>query len=117
MSIPGFSNAARYLFRKFPESIKEGRLRIYNSRVSDIEFLLTKTGVLLAFPQIPKLAGVHAGEISFGIYCRDDKFAGKMIQWYRSFLVDSRFGWIRNESELDAAINELEEEQFEERKE
>ena len=69
------------------------------------------------FPQIPSRAGVNAGEISFGIYCRDTKFAGKMIQWYRSFLVDSRFGWIRTESELDAAISDLEEEKFEERNE
>jgi hypothetical protein len=117
LSVPGFSNAARFLFRKFPDSIKQGRLRLYNSKVSDIEFLLTKDSILLAFPQIPGRAGVHAGEISFGIYCRDEKFAGKMIQWYRGFLVDSRFGWIRTEPELDAAINELEEEQFEETKE
>jgi hypothetical protein len=40
LSVPGFSNAARHLFRRFPEAIESGRLRIYNSKVSDIEFLL-----------------------------------------------------------------------------
>ncbi len=29
-----------------------------------------------------------------------------------TFLVDDRFGWIRTESELNAVINELEEEKF-----
>jgi len=115
LSVPGFSNAAHHLFRKYPEAIKSGRLRIYNSKVSDIEFLLTRTAVLLAFPQIPRKAGSHAGEISFGIYCKDDYFAKNLIQWYRTFLVDARFGWIRTESELNAAINELEEEMFQDR--
>ena len=112
LSVPGFSNAARFLFRKYPEAIESGRLRIYNSKVSDIEFLLTRAAVLLAFPQIPRKAGLHAGEISFGIYCKDNVFAKNLIQWYRSFLVDSRFGWIRTEAELNATINELEEETF-----
>jgi len=112
LSLPGFSNAARFLFRKFPEAIKEGRLRIYNSKVSDLEFLLSKTGVLLAFPHIPRKTGSHAGEISFGIYCKDEDFAKNLIQWYRTFLVDARFGWIRTEAELDATISEVEEEKF-----
>jgi len=112
LSVPGFSNAAHHLFRKYPEAIRSGRLRIYNSKVSDIEFLLTRTAVLLAFPQIPRKAGSHAGEISFGIYCKDEDFAKNLIQWYRSFLVDSRFGCIRTEAELNATINELEEEMF-----
>jgi len=112
LSVPGFSNAARFLFRRFPEAIASGRLRIYNSKVSDLEFLLTRTAVLLAFPQIPRKAGSHAGEISFGIYCKDEDFANNLIQWYRTFLVDSRFGWIRTEAELNATINELEEEKF-----
>ncbi|MFB0524227.1 MAG: hypothetical protein ACETVZ_01720, partial [Phycisphaerae bacterium] len=112
LSVPGFSNAAHHLFRKYTEAIKSGRLRIYNSKVSDIEFLLTRTEVLLAFPQIPRKAGSHAGEISFGIYCKDEDFAKNLIQWYRSFLVDSRFGWIRTEAELNTTINELEEEMF-----
>ena len=115
LSVPGFSNEARYFFRKHPEAIESGRLRIYNSKVSDIEFLLTRNAVLLAFPQIPKKAGSHAGEISFGIYCKDEDFAKNLIQWYQSFLVDSRFGWICTESELNAAINELEEEKFQDR--
>lgn len=114
LSIPGFSNAARFLFRKYPDAIKSGRLRIYNSRVSDIEFLITRTAVLLAFPQIPKKAGSHAGEISFGIYCKDADFANNLIQWYRAFLVDSQFGWIRTEAELNNVIDELEEEVFQE---
>lgn len=112
LSLLGFSNQARFLFREFPEAIKSGRLRIYNSKVSDIEFLLTRTAVLLAFPQIPRKAGSHAGEISFGIYCKDEDFAKNLIRWYRTFLVDSRFGWIRTESELNTTINELEEEAF-----
>ncbi len=112
LSVPGFSNAARHLFRKYPEAIESGRLRIYNSQVSDIEFLLTRTAVLLAFPQMPKKAGSHAGEISFGIYCKDDDFSKNLIQWYRTFLIDARFGWIRTESELNTTINELEEETF-----
>lgn len=112
LSVPGFSNAARFLFRKYPEAIESGRLRIYNSKVSDIEFLLSRTAVLLAFPQIPRKAGSHAGEISFGIYCKDHDFAKNLIQWYRTFLVDARFGWIRTEAELNAVINELEEERF-----
>jgi len=112
LSVPGFSNAARHLFRKYPEAIESGRLRIYNSQVSDIEFLLTRTAVLLAFPQMPKKAGSHAGEISFGIYCKDDDFSKNLIQWYRTFLIDARFGWIRTESELNTIINELEEETF-----
>jgi len=112
LSVPGFSNAAHHLFRKYPEAIASGRLRIYNSKVSDLEFLLTKTAVLLAFPHRPRKAGSHAGEISFGIYCKDEDFARNLIDWYRTFLVDARFGWIRTESELDATINELEEEMF-----
>jgi hypothetical protein len=115
LSVPGFSNAARFIFRKFPDAIKSGRLRIYSSYVSDLEFLLTKTAVLLAFPQIPRRSGSHAGEISFGIYCRDEDFAKNLIQWYRTFLVDARFGWIRTEAELDATISELEEEKFHEK--
>ena len=115
LSVPGFSNAARHLFRRYPEAIESGRLRIYNSQVSDIEFLLTRTAVLLAFPQIPRKAGSHAGEISFGIYCKDHDFAKNLIQWYRTFLVDARFGWIRTESELDTTINELEEEKFQDK--
>ncbi|MHC4645859.1 MAG: threonyl-tRNA synthetase editing domain-containing protein [Planctomycetota bacterium] len=112
LSVAGFCNEARALFRKYPEAIEAGRLRIYNSKVSDIEFLLSKTAVLLAFPHIPRKAGSHAGEISFGIYCKDEDFAKNLIQWYRTFLVDSRFGWVRTESELNATINELEEEMF-----
>ena len=112
LSVPGFSNAARHLFRKYPEAIESGRLRIYNSQVSDIEFLLTRSSVLLAFPQIPRKAGSHAGEISFGIYCKDEDFSKNLIQWYRTFLIDARFGWIRTESELNTTINELEEEMF-----
>ncbi|MHC4482733.1 MAG: threonyl-tRNA synthetase editing domain-containing protein [Planctomycetota bacterium] len=115
LSVPGFSNAAHRLFRKFPEAIKQGRLRIYSSKVSDLEFLLSRTAVLLAFPHIPRKAGSHAGEISFGIYCRDEDFAENLIQWYRTFLVDARFGWIRTEAELDATINELEEEKFQDK--
>jgi len=117
LSVPGFSNAARFLFRKYPEAIESGRLRIYNSNVSDIEFLLSRTAVLLAFPQIPRKAGSHAGEISFGIYCKDEDFAKNLIQWYRTFLVDARFGWIRTESELNATISELEEEIFQDKHE
>jgi len=117
LSVPGFSNAARFLFRKYPEAIESGRLRIYNSQVSDIEFLLSHTAVLLAFPHIPRKAGSHAGEISFGIYCKDEDFAKNLIQWYQTFLVDARFGWIRTESELNATINELEEEMFQDKRE
>jgi hypothetical protein len=117
LSVPGFSNAARHLFRRYTGAIESGRLRIYNSQVSDIEFLLTRTSVLLAFPQIPRKAGSHAGEISFGIYCRDADFSKNVIQWYRTFLVDSRFGWIRTEADLNTAINELEEEMFQEKHE
>jgi len=117
LSVPGLSNQAHYLLRKYPEAIKSGRLRIYNSQVSDIEFLLTKTAVLLAFPHIPTKAKAHAGEISFGIYCKDEDFAKNLIQWYQTFLVDARFGWIRTESELNATINELEEEMFQDKRE
>ena len=117
MSVPGFSNEARSLFRKYPEAIESGRLRIYNSQVSDIEFLLSRSSVLLAFPQMPRKAGSHAGEISFGLYCKDEEFAKNLIQWYRTFLVDARFGWIQTESELNAVINELEEEKFQNKRE
>lgn len=117
LSVPGFSNAARHLFRKYPEAIESGRLRIYSSKVWDIEFLLSRSAVLLAFPQIPRKAGSHAGEISFGIYCKDEDFAKNLIQWYRTFLVGDRPGWIRTESELNAVINELEEEMFQEGRE
>jgi len=115
LSVPAFSNAARFLFRKFPEAIESGRLRIYNSQVSDLEFLLTRTSVLLAFAQIPRKAGSHAGEISFGIYCKHEDFAENLIAWYRAFLVDARYGWIRTEGDLATVINELEEEQFQDR--
>lgn len=114
LSVPGFSNAARHLFRRFPEAIESGRLRIYNSKVSDLEFLLSRSAVLMAFPQRPRKADSHAGEISFGLYCKDDDFAKNLIQWYGAFLVDSKFGWIRTEADLDAAISEQEEEAFEE---
>jgi hypothetical protein len=117
LSIPELSNQARYLFRKYPDVIKKDRLRIYNSKVSDMECLLSKTAVLLAFPHIPRKAGSHAREISFGIYCPDKDFAKNLIRWYETFLVDSRFGWIRTESELNGAINELEEEMFQEKRE
>ena len=117
LSVPGFSNAARHLFRKYPDAIESGRLRIYSSKVSDIEFLLSRDAVLLAFPQIPRKAGSHAGEISFGIYCKDADFAKNLIQWYQSFLVDPEVGWIRTESELDAVISELEEEAFQDGRE
>jgi len=117
LSVPVLSNQAHYLFRHFPEAIKQGRLRIYNSKVSDLEFLLTKTAVLLAFPHIPRKAGSHAGEIAFGIYCKDERFAENLIHWYRTFLIDARFGWIQTEAELDATTNELEEEMFQDRPE
>ena len=112
LSVPVFSNAARFLFRKYPEALESGRLRIYNSIVSDMEFLLSRSAVLLAFPSKPKKAGSHAGEISFGTYCKDADFAKNMIHWYRTFLVDARYGWIRNEAELNTTISELEEEKF-----
>jgi len=115
LSVPDFSKAAQFLFHRYPEAIKSGRLRIYNSKVSDIEFLLTRTAVLLAFPHKPRKDKAHAGEISFGIYCKDEDFARNLIRWYESFLVDARFGWIRTESELNATINELEEEIFQDR--
>jgi hypothetical protein len=112
LSVPDFANAAQFLFRKYPDAIKSGRLRIYNSVVSDIEFLLSRSAVLLAFPHKRQKPRARAGEISFGIYCKDGDFAKNMIQWYSAFLVDDRFGWIRTESELNAVINELEEEKF-----
>ena len=117
LSVPDFANAAQFLFRKYPEAIEAGRLRIYNSQVSDLEFLLTRSSVLLAFPKKPKKAGSHAGEISFGLYCKDTEFAKNLIQWYSTFLVDVRFGWIQTESELNAVINELEEEKFQNKRE
>jgi hypothetical protein len=117
LSVPGFSNAARHLFRRYPKAIESGQLRIYSSQVSDIEFLLSRSAVLLAFPQIPRKAGSHAGEISFGIYCKDEDFARNLIQWYRTFLVDARFGWIRTEADLDTVISELEEETFQQGRE
>lgn len=117
LSVPDFANAAQFLFRKYPEAIEAGRLRIYNSQVSDLEFLLTRSSVLLAFPKKPRKTGSHAGEISFGIYCKDNEFAKNLIQWYKSFLVDARFGWIQTESELNAVINELEEEKFQKKRE
>lgn len=110
LSVPGFSNEARLLFRKHLEAIKSGKLRIYNSKVSDIEFLLTRTAVLLAFPQRPQKVDSHAGAIAFGIYCKDKSFAKNLIRWYDSFLVDTRFGRICTETELDIIINTLEEE-------
>ena len=61
---------------------------------------MTKTAVLLAFPKKPRKAGVYAGEISFGIYCKDKDFAKMLIQWYHTFLVDSQFGKIDSESDL-----------------
>jgi hypothetical protein len=116
LSVPGFANAARHLFRRYPEALESGQLRIYNSTVRDIEFLLTSAEVLLAFPQNPPKAGLHAGQISFGIYCKDADFARNVIGWYKTFLVDGRFGWIRTESQLDTIINELEEETFQRRR-
>jgi len=117
LSVPDFANAARFLFRKYPEAIEAGRVRIYNSQVSDLEFLLPRSSVLLAFPKKPRKTGLHAGEISFGIYCKDEVFAKNLIQWYKTFLVDARFGWIQTESELNAVINELEEEKFQKKRE
>jgi len=110
LSVRGLSEEAQFLFRKYPSAIKSGKLMIYNSKVSDLEFLLNKTAVLLAFPKKPQKAGVYAGEISFGIYCKDQDFAKKLIQWYHTFLVDSQFGQICSESDLIAAINKLDEE-------
>ena len=107
LSVPVFANAARFLFHKYPEEIESGRLLIYSSQVSDIEFLLTRSAVLLAFPKKPSKAGSHAGEISFGIYCKDEDFSKNLIQWYRTFLVDTRFGQIRTESELNKVIEEM----------
>jgi len=110
LSVPGFSNEARSLFRKYPEAIESGRLRIYNSKVSDLEFLITKTAVLLAFPKKPKRAGAYAGEISFGIYCKDEDFAKNLIQWYETFLVDTRFGPIATQYTLESIISQIEDE-------
>jgi hypothetical protein len=112
LSVRDLSEEARLLFQKYPRAIKAGKLRIYSSKVSDIEFLLTKGAVLLAFPKKPQKAGAYAGEISFGIYCKDKDFAKKLIKWYHTFLVDERFGWIRTESELNTTINKLEDEMF-----
>ncbi|MBA7606274.1 hypothetical protein ES703_13422 [subsurface metagenome] len=117
LSVPDFAKAGQYLFHKYPQAIRSGRLKIYNSKVTDLEFLLTKTAVLLALPHKSEKSKVHAGEIAFGIYCKDEDFAKNMIQWYRTFLVDARFGWIRTESELNATINELEEEIFQDGRE
>lgn len=114
LRVPGFVNAARHFFRRYSDAIESGRLRIYNSQVSDLEFLLSRSAVLLAFPQMPRKAGVHAGEIAFGLYCKDEDFAKNLIEWYRTFLVDTRFGWIRTEADLDTVISELEEEKFQE---
>jgi hypothetical protein len=116
LSVPGFSNEARLLFRKNPDAIKSGKLRIYNSKVADIEFLLTRMAVLLAFPQRPKKAGSYAGAIAFGIYCKDTSFAKNLIRWYETFLVDTRFGRICTEAELDIIINTLEEEVSQDRR-
>ena len=110
LSFRDLSEEALSLFHKYPGAIKSGKLRIYNSRVTDLEFLLTKTAVLLAFPKKPQKAGVYAGEISFGIYCKDKDFAKKLIQWYHTFLVDSQFGKIDSESDLISVINKLEDE-------
>ncbi len=112
LSISAFANAARHLFRRTPQAIESGQVKLYNSTVSDLELLITPSEVLLAFPQRPRRKGSHAGEISFGIYCKDPEFAKNMIQWYRAFLVDGRFGWIRTESALNEVISELEEEIF-----
>jgi len=107
LSIPDFSTAAQRLFHKYPDAINSGRLRIYNSSISDIEFLLSRTAVLFAFPLKPESAGSDGGEISFGVYCEDEYFAKNLIQWYQAFLVDARFGQISTEAGLHAAINEL----------
>lgn len=107
LSVPAFCNAARHLFRTYRHAIESGRLRIYNSTVRDLEFLLTPTEVLLAFPQSPSGPSLHAGPISFGLYCRDPEFARNMVAWYTNFLIDKRFGRIRKEAQLDTIINEL----------
>jgi len=117
LSIQDLSEEARSLFHDYPNAIKSEKLRIYNSQVSDIEFLLSRSEVLLAFPKWPGKTGSHAGEISFGIYCKNEDFAKNLIQWYRTFLVDARFRQIRTESELNAVINKLEEEKFQDRRE
>ena len=117
LSISAFANASRHLFRRYPRAVESGQVKLYNSTVSDLELLITPSEVLLAFPQRPKHQGSHAGEISFGIYCKDPDFANNMIQWYRAFLVDGRFGWIRTESALNEVISELEEEIFQQRSE
>jgi hypothetical protein len=115
LSVPGFSMEARSLIRSYPRPIKSGRLRIYSSKVSDIEFLLTKSAVLLAFPQRPQSSGSYAGAISFGIYCGDENLAKNLIQWYKTFLVDTRYKRIRTEAELDVVLNELQEEKFQDK--
>ncbi|MHC4804807.1 MAG: threonyl-tRNA synthetase editing domain-containing protein, partial [Planctomycetota bacterium] len=97
MSVPGLSNAARSLLRDHHSAIEVKRLLIYNSTVSDIEFLLTRTAVLLAFPKESKKPGSYTGEISFGIYCNDHNFANKLITWYEKFLIDNRFGTIKSQ--------------------
>ena len=116
LSIQDLSEEAQSLFHDYPDAINSGKLRIYNSKVSDLEFFLTQSAILLAFPKKPRKAGSYAGEISFGIYCKDEDFAKNMIQWYSSFLVDARFGRIRTESELNAVINKLEDEKFQNRR-
>jgi hypothetical protein len=115
LSVTGFSMEARSLLRSYPRPIKSGRFRIYNSKVADIEFLLTRTAVLLAFPQKPQKPSSHAGAISFGIYCENASFAKNLIMWYKTFLVDSRFNRIKTEAELDVVLNELQEEKFQDK--
>ena len=117
LSVPDFSEAAQRLFHKYPDAINSGRLCIYNSTISDMEFLLSRTAVLLAFPLKPEKADSDGGEISFGVYCEDEYFARNLIRWYERFLVDARFGKISTEAGLHAAINELQAETSRDRRE
>lgn len=51
LSIPSLANTAEYLMRKHPKAIEKGLLLIYNSKVDNIELLLTSDEVLIAFPR------------------------------------------------------------------
>ena len=73
LSVPGFSNAARHLFRRFPEAIESGRLRIYNSKVSDLEFLLSRRR---------RAAGLSAEAAQGGFPCGRD-FLRHLLQGRR----------------------------------
>ena len=109
LTAQSLANTAQSLFRRHHDAIDKGTLRVYGSHVDNLELLICPQAVLLAFPVHPKGSRTSTKEIGFGVYCEDAELVKKMAQWYRECIVDSGYGRLHTQVELNAAIEEARE--------